>query len=51
MKKNFATRANKFAGSGFKNENISNKESVEELHKKPIIRKFLKKQSTLTFHG
>ena len=35
---------NKFAGSGIKNENISNKESAEELHK-PIIRKFKKRLS------
>ena len=39
-----ATR-NKFAGSGFKNENISNKELVEELHK-PVIRKFKKERCT-----
>ena len=40
-----ATRAtqNKFAGSGIKNENISNKELAEELHK-PIIRKFKKRK-------
>ena len=37
--KTSATRANKFAGSGIKNENISNKELAEELQK-PIIRKF-----------
>ena len=30
-------------GSGIKNENISNKELAEELHK-PIIRKFNKKK-------
>ena len=35
-------QANKFAGSGIKNENISNKELAEELHK-PIIRKFKKR--------
>ena len=41
---NFLTRktsancANKFAGSGIKNENISNKELAEELHKS-IIKK------------
>ena len=28
-----------FAGSGIKNENVSNKELAEELHK-PVIRKF-----------
>ena len=33
----------KTSGSGFKNENISNKESVKELHK-PIIRKFKKRK-------
>ena len=40
-----ATRAtqNKFAGSGIKNENISNKELAEELHK-PIIRTFKKRK-------
>ena len=37
-----ATR-NKFAGSGIKNENISNKELAEELHK-PIIKKFRKRK-------
>ena len=31
----------KTSGSGIKNDNISNKKSVEELHK-PIIRKFNK---------
>ena len=33
----------------FKNENISNKELAEELHK-PIIRKFKKKKITLIFY-
>ena len=33
----------KTSGSGIKNENISNKELVEELHK-PIIRKFNKRR-------
>ena len=33
----------KTCGSGIKNENISNKELAEELHK-PIIRKFNKKK-------
>ena len=41
-KETSATSANKFAGSGIKNENISNKELAEELHK-PIIRKFKKR--------
>ena len=36
---------NKFAGSGIKNESISNKELAEELHK-PIIRKFKKEKYT-----
>ena len=40
--------SNKFDGSGMKNENISNKELAEELHK-PIIRKF-NKNSTPIFH-
>ena len=31
------------SGSGFKNENISNKELAKELHK-PIIRKFNKRK-------
>ena len=42
-KKTSATRANKFAGSSIKNENISNKVLAEELHK-PIIRKFKKRK-------
>ena len=33
----------------FKNENISNKELAEELHK-PIVRKFKKKKITLIFY-
>ena len=33
----------KTSGSGIKNENISNKELVEKLHK-PIIRKFNKRK-------
>ena len=33
----------KTSGSGIKNENISNKELAEELHK-PIIRKFKKRK-------
>ena len=43
--KTLAMRAtqNKFADSGIKNENISNKESAEELHKL-IIRKFKKRK-------
>ena len=41
----------KTSGSGIKNENISNKELMEELHK-PIIRNFntRKVHSTLTFY-
>ena len=42
-KKTSATSANKFDGSSIKNENISNKELAEELHK-PIIRKFIKRK-------
>ena len=38
-KKNSATRANKCAGSGIKNENMPYQQLAEELHK-PIIRKF-----------
>ena len=37
------TTRNKFAGSGIKNENISNKELADELHK-PINRKFKKRK-------
>ena len=37
-----------FSGNGFKNENISNKELAEELHK-PIIKKLKKKKSILIF--
>ena len=37
--KKSAMCAYKFTGSGIKNENISNKELVEDLHK-PIIKKF-----------
>ena len=43
-------QANKFAGSGIKNENISNKELAEELHK-PIIRKFKKRIVHSSFIG
>ena len=39
--KKTAVPANKFAASGSKNENMSNKELADELHK-PIIRKFKK---------
>ena len=39
----------KTSGSNIKNKNILNKELAEELHK-PIIRKFKKKKSTLTFY-
>ena len=42
-----ATENKSASGSGIKNENISNKESVEELHK-PFIRKF--KKSALIFY-
>ena len=38
----------KSSGSGIKNENISNKELAEELHK-PIIRKFNKRKLDSTF--
>ena len=38
----------KTSGSDIKNENISEKELAEELHK-PIIRKFKKRKSTLNF--
>ena len=40
-----ALRTNKFASSGIKNENISNKELAEELQK-PIIRKVKKRKCT-----
>ena len=49
-KKTSATCANKFAGSSIKNENISNKELDEELHK-PIIRKFKKRKVHSPFIG
>ena len=42
-KKTSATRANKFAGSGIENENLSDQQLAEELHK-PIIRKFEKRK-------
>ena len=42
-KKNSATRSNKFAGSGIKNDIISNIELADELHK-PIIRKLRKRK-------
>ena len=38
----------KVSGSGIKNENISNKELAEELHK-PIIRKFKKRKGYSSF--
>ena len=41
-----ALRANKFAGSDIKNENMSDQELAKELHK-PIIIKF--KKITITF--
>ena len=42
-KKTSATLANKFAGSGINNENMSDQQLAEELHK-PIIRKFNKEK-------
>ena len=36
-----------FSGNGFKNENISNKELAEELHK-PIIKKLKKENEKYT---
>ena len=42
-KKTSATRANKFAGSGIKNENMLDHQLAEELHK-PIIKKFKKRK-------
>ena len=36
-------------GGVIKNENMSNKELAEELHK-PVIKKFKKKKSTITFY-
>ena len=42
-KKTSATRANKFAGSGIKNENMSDRQLAEELHK-PITKKFKKRK-------
>ena len=40
----------KTSGSGIKNENISNKELAEELHK-PVIRKFNKRKvHSFTFY-
>ena len=47
-KKTYATRRNKFAGSGIKNENISSKELAEWLHK-PIIKKFKKRKVRSSF--
>ena len=38
-----ATRANKFAGSGIKNENLPDQQLAEEFHK-PVIRKFNKRK-------
>ena len=43
MKKNSAWCANKFTGSGIKNENMSDQQLTEELHK-PVIRKFEKRK-------
>ena len=42
-KKTSAKRANNFAGSGIKNENISGQQLAEEFHKE-IIKKFKKKK-------
>ena len=47
-KKTYATRGNKFDGSGIKNENISSKELAEWLHK-PIIKKFKKRKVRSSF--
>ena len=44
-KKASAARANKFAGSGIKNENMSNKELGHDLHQ-PNIKKFEKREYT-----
>ena len=44
-KKASATRTNKFAGSGIKNENMSNKELADDLHQ-PNIRKYEKRKYT-----
>ena len=43
-----ATQNKSISGGGIKNENISNKELNEELHK-PIIRKFKKRKKYLCF--
>ena len=47
-KKTSGTRANKFAGCGVKNENMSKKEMASELHKL-IIRKFKKRKVYSSF--
>ena len=47
-KKTSATRANKFSSSGIKNENMSDPQLPEELHK-PIIKKFKKRKVHSTF--
>ena len=47
-KKASGTRANKFAGCGVKNENMSKKEMALELHKL-IIRKFRKRKVYSSF--
>ena len=47
-KRTSATRANKFSAEAIKNENVSNKELAEELHK-PIIRKLNKIKRYLFF--
>ena len=46
--KTLAARDKSASGSGIKNENISNKELAEELHK-PLIRKFNKRKVQLFF--
>ena len=43
-----ATCANKFSGSSVRNENISNKELAEELHKS-VMRKFKKRKIYSSF--
>ena len=47
-KKSSAKRANKFADTGIKNQNMLNKELAEELHN-AIIRKFEKRKANSPF--
>ena len=47
-KKTSAARANKFAASGIKNENMSDQQLAEELHK-PLIRTFDKRKVHSSF--